>query len=178
VSEDQGQRCRWYVVHAKPKQEQRADENLRAWGLETLAPRLRELRLARAARTPVVSVTPLFPGYLFAWFNPVTHLAKVRLTRGVHSVIGFGECATPVDDSLMDMIRSRIQPDGYVHPAEPRPGDPIEIIAGPLRSLHGVFEHHLNGEERVAILLTNIQAAARVQVPRTFIRPLRSHSFV
>jgi transcriptional antiterminator RfaH len=162
------------VVHAKPKQERRADENLRAWGLDTLAPRLRELRSARAAGAPVVSVTALFPGYLFARFDPATHLAKVRLTRGVHSVVGFGECATPVEDSLIAVICGRIQPDGYVHPGEPRPGDRVEIIAGPLRSLQGVFEHRLNGPERVAILLTSIEAAARVQVPRSFIRPLRS----
>jgi hypothetical protein len=34
----------WYAVQTKPKQETRAEANLHRWGLETLLPRLREVR--------------------------------------------------------------------------------------------------------------------------------------
>ncbi len=33
----------WYVIRAKTKQENRAEANLRSWGVETFLPRVREL---------------------------------------------------------------------------------------------------------------------------------------
>jgi hypothetical protein len=38
----------WYVIQTKPKQEDRADLNLRAWKIETFAPTLKERRTFRA----------------------------------------------------------------------------------------------------------------------------------
>lgn len=159
----------WYVVHTKPKQEGRAEVNLRAWGIETLAPKLREARPARDCRDLLYRVVPLFPGYLFAHFGAAA-LEKVRNTRGVHSIVGFGTCATPVADSVISMVRNRIEDDGFVRLAEPLPGDRVEIIAGPLRSLSGVFERTLPARDRVVILLTTIGSTPRVQLPKAFIR--------
>jgi transcriptional antiterminator RfaH len=159
---------RWYVVHTKPKQEARAASNLRSWGIETFAPFLRERRFS--IRTGGIDRdTPLFPRYIFARFAARTLLAKVRLTRGVHDVIGFGESATPVEDALIDTIRARTAPDGLVRMLQPEPGDTVRIEDGPLRSLVGVFERELRGSERVLILLTSIRAQARVDVPKAFI---------
>lgn len=167
---------RWYVIHSKPKQEARAESNLRAWGIETFGPQLRELRPIRRPNDAPYCVTPLFPGYLFARFEAVALYAKVRLTRGVHSVVGFGESATPVDDSVISLIRSRVADDGFVH-LDVELGDLVEIVEGPLRSLVGVFENALNGGDRVRVLLTTIACPARVQVPKAFIRKA-ANSFV
>ncbi len=129
--------CRWYVIRTKPKQETRAESNLRAWGIETFAPKALELGRGRARSGRAWRIEALFPGYLFAWFDARNLWRKVRLTRGVHAVVGFGESATPVEDSIISAIRSRIQEDGFVHLAEAQPGDPVEIVGGPLRSLRG-----------------------------------------
>ena len=131
---------RWYVVRTKPKQEARADANLRAWGLETLAPRIWQASVSPRRGVRTAEAPPLFPGYLFARFDADTLVTKVRLTRGVHSVIGFGEVATPLEDAVVSLIRSRVQEDGLVHLDEPAPGAPVEIIHGPLRSLMGASE--------------------------------------
>jgi transcriptional antiterminator RfaH len=163
--------CRWYVVHTKPKQESRAESNLRVAGLEILLPRLREPRSGKALLDRVAySEGPLFPGYLFARFDAARHLTMVRLTRGVHSIVGFGEYATPIQDSLVDLIRGRIEADGFVHLAEPKPGDGIEVVSGPLRELDGVFERTARGRDRVFILLNRVGAIARVEIPKAFIR--------
>src|SRR5262245_27779122 len=100
---------RWYVVRTKPKQESRAEQNLHAWGVEVLAPKVHGVRYSRSSNGVSHPVMPLFPCYLFARFDASTLLAKLRLTRGIHSVVGFGEYATPVDDAIVDIIRSRIQ---------------------------------------------------------------------
>jgi transcriptional antiterminator RfaH len=159
---------RWYAVQTKPKQESRADANLRRWGLETLAPWLRE---PRRGASDAYSIVPLFPGYIFSRFDASILLAKVRLTRGVRGVIGFGEYATPVDDAIVEIVRSRLGADGFVRVAEPKPGDPVTIVDGPLRSLEGVFYSDLGGRDRVLILLTTLNAQVRVQVAKAFVRP-------
>jgi transcriptional antiterminator RfaH len=158
----------WYAVQTKPKQETRAEANLHRWGLETLLPRLREVRSSgRDARS--YRVLPLFPNYLFVRFGAYL-VAKVRLTRGIQRIVGFGEYATPVDDGIIALIRSRIADDGFVRAAELLAGDVVEIVNGPLRSFEGVFERHLRAGDRVQILLMTIGCRARVQVGRDAIR--------
>jgi transcriptional antiterminator RfaH len=163
---DGGSDLRWYVVHTKPKQEARAEANLRAWGIETLMPRLCERRYTRTAP---LRITPLFPRYLFARFSAMRLLGKVRLTRGVHAVVGLGEHATPVDDQVIALVRGRIHDDGYVRIAEPRPGDLVRIAEGPLRSLVGVFEREMDGRDRVMVLLTTMGCHARIHIAKASI---------
>jgi transcriptional antiterminator RfaH len=158
---------RWYVVHTKPNQEERATANLLAWGVETLFPRFRGTR--RISPTRYRSM-PLFPGYLFAKFDLADSHAKVRMTRGVHGVVGFGEFATPVEDTIMDLIRRRIDENGFVRDTPLRPGDAVEVVAGPLRCLNGVFERELEGKDRVMILLGTMGCPMRLQVAKADIR--------
>ena len=132
----------WYLVRTKSRQEARAESNLRSWGIETLAPKTREKRCAGVDghQTYIDSEGRLFPNYLFARFDAAERLAQVRLTRGVHSVVGFGECATAVDDSVIDVVRQRMDTSGFVRLEEPAPGDRVTIVSGPLSSLEGIFE--------------------------------------
>ncbi len=51
----------WYVVYTNPKQEGRADSNLRAWGVETLHPKLQARRYNEFTGAPTVTTKPLFP---------------------------------------------------------------------------------------------------------------------
>ena len=111
---------RWYAVQTKPRQEARAEANLRRFVLETLAPRLREPRLAGSAKALTHRVSPLFPGYIFSRFDVHALLGKVRLTRGVYKVVGFGESATPIDEAIISMIRDRLSDDGFVRVRDPQ----------------------------------------------------------
>lgn len=164
--------ARWYALHSKPKQEARAEANLRGWGVETLFPRMREFAGGRGRRSS--RVTPLFPNYLFGRFDAATMISKIRHTRGIHRVVGFGEHATPIDDEIISFIQGRIAEDGLVAPPEPQPGDVVEVVEGPLRSLVGVFERQLKGRDRVLVLLTTLSSCARVQVAKASIQKARS----
>nr|AKA59484.1 transcriptional activator RfaH [uncultured bacterium AZ_379] len=166
---DNDDRRRWYVLQTKPKQEARADSNLRRWGIETFAPKVRELDRSRAGETSY-RVGPLFPNYLFARFDAAVLLAKIRLTRGIQRVVGLGEFATPIDDDIISLIQSRIGDDGFVRPSELHAGDTVEIVKGPLRSLVGIFERHTSARERVVILLTTLGCQARVVVAKAAIQ--------
>jgi transcriptional antiterminator RfaH len=169
---DESNSLRWYVVQTKPKQEARAESNFRRWGLETLAPRMKESRIRRSSQGLVYREAPLFPSYIFARFNAAVLVSKVRLTRGVHKVVGFGEYATPIDDSVIALIRSRIGDDGFVRIAEPRPGDVVQVVDGPMRSLVGVFERELRAQDRVLILVNTIACQLHLQIAKPLIRTI------
>jgi transcriptional antiterminator RfaH len=164
-----GDRRRWYVVQTKPRQDARAESNLRRWNVQTFAPKVREWRRSAGGETSS-HVTPLFPNYLFARFDADVLTAKIRLTRGIQRVVGFGECATPVDDAIVQLIQEQTADDGCVRAREVQPGDPVEIIDGPLRSFAGVFERRTCAQDRVVILLTTIGGQARVQVAEAAMR--------
>ncbi len=119
-------------------------------------------------------VAPLFPGYLFARFDATQLLAKVRLTRGVHSIVGFGAAATPIDDAAIALIHGRIGDDGLVHLDGPRVGDIVEVVHGPLKALVGIFDSAVSGGERVRILLMSAAYHAHIKVPKAFIRKVAS----
>ena len=165
----------WYVIHAKPKQEDRADRNLRAWQIETFYPRLKESgylgNIAKLTLTDIVK--PLFPGYLFARFVANQLLSKVCFTRGVHRVVSFGEHLTPVEDEVIEVIQSRIGSDGYVKMwDELRPGDRVVIKNGLLKNLTGIFDGRTKGQRRVSILLATVSFQSNVLIEKELVRKL------
>ena len=156
----------WYAIHTHSKQEDRASLNLLDCGLETFAPRFRELRNSQYSRTSY-SIKPLFAGYIFARFDVCQSLVMVNFTRGVHSVISSGAKPIPVDEAILDAIRSRIGEDGLVRMHDELvTGDEVIVKVGPLEKLNGIFERHTAGGDRVVILLNAVNYQARFEVPR------------
>ena len=147
----------WYVLHTRPKQEERANKNLRSWGVETLHPKVRTRRFNEFTGAPTYITEPLFPCCLFARFNVREQLTKIRFTRGVHHVVCFNESPAPVDQEIIDIIRAHIDENGFVKEnAELKPGDKVVISTEPLRSLIGIFEREVKASERSMILLSAI----------------------
>lgn len=159
--------CRWYVVHTNPKQEERADSNLRAWGIETLHPRLKSRRFNEFSGAPTVITRSLFPRYIFAKFNAREQLSKISFTRGVYYVVSFGGQPVSVDEDIIQIVKDRIDQNGFVRVGEDlKQGDKVVIKAGPLREFEGIFERRLKDNERIALLLTTISYQGRLVVNR------------
>ena len=57
----------WYVVHTHLKQEGRANNNLKIWGVKTLYPKLRSRRVNEFTGAVTYITKPLFPRYIFAF---------------------------------------------------------------------------------------------------------------
>jgi transcriptional antiterminator RfaH len=96
----------WYVLHTKPKQEERANSNLAAWGVETLHPKLKARRYNEFTGKPTYITQPLFPRYLFAKFNAGEQLSKILFTRGVHNVVCFGDSPASVSEEIIHVSAS------------------------------------------------------------------------
>jgi len=148
----------WYAIRTKPRQEERAVENLRSWGIAILAARLKGHNGRRDSQ--------LFPGYIFARFEGPKMLHNVYFTRGVAYVVSFGGVPAPISDDVIEEICSRMDENGIINNRLfLKPGDEVVIRSGPLRNFVGVFERE-SGMERVQILLHAVAYSARVQVPR------------
>jgi len=162
---------KWYVVHTNPKQEERANSNLVAWGIETLHAKLKMRRHNQFTGVPTFITQPLFPRYLFAKFNAREQLSKILFTRGVHDVVCFGDSPACVSEDIIDVIRARIDQNGFVKVNDDlKPGDRVVISGGPLKNLIGVFEREVKGSERIMILLTAIGYQGHLEVDRNLIK--------
>lgn len=157
----------WYVVHTRPKQEDRTAGNLLTLGLEMLNPKLRVTKYNEFTGNPTRLVKPLFPGYIFACFRFSESYHRVRFTRGVHSVICFNDEPSTVDDEIIELIRSRVDKDGFVKTLdELKAGDDVRISDGRFQNLCGVFEREMPDSDRVSVLLNAVSFQAHVVVDR------------
>lgn len=100
-------------------------------------------------------------------------LRRVRFTRGVHSVISFGNGPTSIDDEIIQLIQLRVGEDGLVKlDNDLNEGDQVMIDTGPLRDLVGVFQYDIKGTDRVAILLSAISYQGRVVIEKDLVKKI------
>lgn len=163
----------WYVIKTQPKQETRAECNLRAWGINTFHPKINERYTNPFTGLVSYALRPLFSRYIFAQFDVNTTYRRVCFTRGVHSVVNFGNGPVSVNDEIIKLIQSRVGEDGLVKlDNELNQGDQVMIDGGPLKDMVGVFQHDIKGTDRVAILLTAISYQGRVIVEKDQVKKI------
>lgn len=151
-------RLQWHAVHTKPRQEAVAEVFLSQSGIETFYPK-------------IAPGKPLFTGYLFTKFDEETQRRLVKYSKGVSSIVSFGDKPALVDESLIDAMKARIK-DGFVHldPPSFKKGERVEIKEGPLEGLSGIFDSRVKDSDRVVILLNAIASQSRMVVQATSLR--------
>lgn len=143
---------RWYLIQTKPRQEARAEENLRRQNFECYRPRNR-------GKTEEA----LFPGYLFIHLDrQLDNWYPIRSTRGVARVVSFGGEPTPVRDELIEQLRQRLA----APPLDPafKPGERVQLRVDGFQELEAIFVS-ADGEKRSVILLNLLQREQKVRVP-------------
>jgi transcription elongation factor/antiterminator RfaH len=163
----------WYAIHTKAREEDRAGDNLRAWNVETFTPKIRERSYNQFALRPTYEIKHLFPRYIFARFA-LNILQKIRFTRGVQDIVGFGHGPALIDDEIIEIIKSRLD-SGFVRIDDDlKAGDEVIIKDGPLKSFVGIFKHQVGSSDRVLIMLTTVSYQARVVINRDGIASVES----
>jgi transcriptional antiterminator RfaH len=158
----------WYAIRTKPKEEARAGFNLQAWRVETFAPLIRERHDNPFTGKSIHVVKPLFSRYIFARFSPEMS-SKIRYTRGVQTIVGYGDEPTPINDEIIQVIKARTE-NGFVRlDDEFEAGDAVRIKHGPLKNFDGVFLRLTKNSDRVMILLNVINYQAQVEVSRDMV---------
>ena len=164
-------RPRWYVLRTKAGEERKAHEQLSLLSTDVLLP-LVKVRVRRWSRL-VPSVAPLFPCYLFALLVFERDYAQLRYTRGLRGPVLFGAQPAVMPDRIIGELKQRCAGGPVELPRHPLlPSGRVTVIDGPFREFEGIFERHLSGPERVAILLSVMGREARVVLPASMIVPL------
>jgi transcriptional antiterminator RfaH len=161
----------WFVVHTKPRQESVAQVQLERQGYPVYLPRLSLPKLRRSRWSDAIE--PLFPRYLFVGLELGEQaLAPIRSTRGVSSVLKFGDRYAEVPPTLIEALRSRADEAGLHVLADSgmRRGDRLHIIAGPFEGFEAVFESE-SGAERAKVLLDVLGRSTTVTLPKGYLVP-------
>ena len=163
------EQAKWYAIRTKPREEDRAAMNLSSWSVQTFTPKFKEVRTSGSNRESVSK--PLFANYLFAKFNANKELHKINFTRGVSTVISFGGSPVSIDDEIIDLLKARVAPDGFVHMDEDdlESGDKVRITSGPFESMVGVFKRKTKDKARVQILLDAMNCESHLLIDREMV---------
>lgn len=156
----------WRCVKTQPKREHIAAGQLeQLTGVEVFAPRIRFKR--RTPRGKVWFEESLFPGYIFARFEPLMQRAVANAV-GVRGLVKFaGECAT-VPTAVVDTIRLETPEMGPIlleEQADLNEGDEAVVAEGAMMGLRAVVTKVMPGGDRVRILMDMMGTAVPAEVP-------------
>ena len=154
-----GQAAAWYLVQCKPRQDERAEDNLERQGYRCYRPQRSCERIVRGSRQAIVE--SLFPGYLFIALAEDANWVPLRSTRGVNRLVGFGGMPLKVDERFIEQLQHRCE--NQVQPAL-QLGDSVRITAGDFAELDAIFMA-MDGDERAILLLNILNRQQRVSVP-------------
>ncbi|MCE9680049.1 transcription/translation regulatory transformer protein RfaH [Shewanella sp. AS1] len=169
----------WYLLYCKSRNEARAQDNLKLQQIETYLPM--HLEKVSKAGKPSVKRAPLFPNYLFIYFDPKeTSVSRIHSTRGVSRFVGCKEEMTAIDDSIIHAIRMKehklfneldVSGGGSESQPEFKPGDRVKFVDGPFVDLEGIFAEK-SGEKRCHILFEIMGQQKRVNVAKESLKPV------
>lgn len=155
----------WYLIRTKPGKERWVCDQLSEALPEVFLPLLKA-RVPRWGRL-AWSVVPLFPCYLFARLDLAASYFEVKYAPGVHGLVSAGADPIAVPQTIIEDIRRRGE-NGIVEIKEEPfgSGERVRVVGGPFNGFEAIFERYLSGAERVAILLSTIEAnGMRVVLP-------------
>jgi transcriptional antiterminator RfaH len=160
----------WYVIHTKPRQEQRALTNLQQQSYRCYLPMITLEKLGRG-RLNVVE-EPLFPRYLFICLDNSRHgqnWAPIRSTIGVSGLVTFGSAPAKIDANLIALLQN--QQDGLSAGPERlfHEGDVLLVAEGPFAGLEAVYQMQ-SGDNRAMVLIELMGKVAQMQIAPAHLR--------
>jgi transcriptional antiterminator RfaH len=171
--DDRSDQPTWFAVCTNAKQEDRAYNNLHAWGVECFNPKIKEYRRNQFTGVATQLPKPLFPRYIFARFSVSRSLHKISFTRGVQRVVSFDDKPIPIDDDVIALLQARVDTNGFMQVGEPlKPGDKVRVKDGPWKALVGVVERELKSNERIMILLDSLKFQSRLTIEKAWVEKI------
>ncbi|QAA94725.1 transcription termination/antitermination protein NusG [Pollutimonas thiosulfatoxidans] len=150
----------WHVAYTKPRQENVAKDNLERQGFEVYLPLFKTFKKPRqmadkAATEKLLTFEPMFPRYIF--FRPTSaqqSMGTLRSTRGVSTVVMFGNTFAQVPLDLLDSIRlaESLRNEAGLEEVSPyKPGSWVRLRDPALSGLECLVQEV--SSERVTVLL-------------------------
>ena len=157
----------WYAIHSKPRQEERALENLQRQGFEAWLPLMEVEKVLRSKLMRVIE--PMFSRYLFIRLDTEqTNWSPIRSTLGVSKLVSFGNRPAVVSDDLIVALKNLPKQETQ---RLIQPGQQVKIVSGPLRGLEGIYQQS-DGEMRAMVLIELLNKQHRIVTDMQDLRPV------
>lgn len=159
----------WHAVYTKSRAEKKAFSEFQERQIEAFLPLQRKLR-QWSDRKKWVEM-PLIPGYVFVNISRMEY-DKVLQSNYVVSYVRFEGKAAIIPDHQINYLKLMLeQGDLEVEISHQtfRPGQLVEVMAGPLIGLRGKLVE-IKGKEKVALELEKIGYSALVEIEKSHIR--------
>ncbi|MDZ4815019.1 MAG: transcription termination/antitermination NusG family protein [Verrucomicrobiota bacterium] len=154
----------WYCLRSQTRHENVAAVYLRSMGgVDVFCPRI---RFKKASRGQAVWMTEaMFPGYLFARFEPDSMLPRVRHAHGVIGIVHFGLRYASVDSETIDDLRKYVG-DSEVGTIEPefKVGDTVKLSGGAMNGLRAVITQVMSAKNRIKVLMDFLGRSTEVEI--------------
>jgi transcription antitermination factor NusG len=127
----------WYAVQVWTQYEKVVNRALILKGVETLLPT--KLILRHWCDRTRASEIPLFPGYVFARFDP-ERILPVLVTPKVQRIVSFGKYPHPIRDEEIAAIKKVVASGLDAENCDtPTVGECVQIVSGPLAGVSGIL---------------------------------------
>ena len=156
----------WFVLTTKPREEQRAYDNLTSQGHEVFYPKI--AKVVKKKGLKALALQPLFPNYLFIQLDKqVANFNAIRSTRGIGSFVRFGLNQAIIDNSIIDDIKKNIsgekQDKTLAELLAYCQGDTVELTQGSLKGLKAIYQAK-DGLERSVLMVKMLGQESQVSV--------------
>lgn len=173
VMSDSSSQPQWYLIQCKPREDQRALENLERQGFQCYRPIHYVERMQRGRRYQTEE--SLFPGYLFIRLDRINdNWRPIRSTRGVNHIVRFNDYPLPVADEIIEQIQQRLAGKPLQEPYL-KPGERVRITEGSFSNLEAIFVAN-DGDQRVVLLLNILQKDQELSFPVQSVRKVSKGS--
>lgn len=156
----------WFVAYTKPGQETVARTHAERQGFETYLPMYRSVKPGAAEESAKHNEEPMFPRYLFVKpSRSQQSLATLRSTRGISTMVSFGNVLATLSDFQLDAIREYEDPRklAELHASSAiQPGQRVRLTDEGLTSLEGLVQ--AVSSKRVIVLLDLLGRQQSVKV--------------
>ena len=155
--------CNWYLLQHKPNKQNIALENLKRQGFETFYPLLECTKRTNSRFKN--SFSPLFPGYIFVFFNiEDSSWIKIKYTLGVYRIVGFNSLPSKVHvDIILALQQKYNKSHKLLSDKNIKTGVNTQILKGPLSGFVGKIEEN-DANSRIKILLEFMGNQKRISI--------------
>jgi transcriptional antiterminator RfaH len=162
----------WYVIHTKPRQEQRALNNLQQQGYQCYLPMIAIEKISRE-RLNVIE-EPLFPRYLFISLDASRYgqnWSPIRYTWGVSGLVCFGSEPAKINSGLINLLRQQEQGLSEDPQRLFSAGESLLVADGPFAGLQAIYQM-ASGENRAMVLIELMGKSAQMQIAPASLRKI------
>ncbi len=154
---------KWYALYTKPRQEFKANEQLKEMEIITYLPLITKVKQWSDRKKKVIE--PLFKSYIFINASDSERYVSVQ-AKSIVKVVNFHGVPATIPNWQIENLQKMLvtNPDAFVTDLI-KIGTHVKIIEGPFAGVEGIVSKHSNDERVLGINIETLQRSVIVHLP-------------